>query len=98
MKILEGDVLKIDVLQKMFESYEAAFKTQWDELPQKYKNALLKEIVAFEIEVTEIQGKQKLSQNKTAKERENIINDFEKSGDGAANSLSKFMKNYPFKK
>ncbi|MES2765069.1 MAG: FMN-binding negative transcriptional regulator [Bacteroidota bacterium] len=97
-KILEGNALKIEVLQKMFQSYEAAFKTQWEELPEKYKSALLQEIVAFEIEVTEIQGKQKLSQNKTFKERENIINNFEKSGDGAAKSLAGFMKNYPFKK
>lgn len=97
-KILDGDALKIEVLEKMFQSYEAAFKTQWDELPQKYKTALLKEIVAFEIEVIEIEGKQKLSQNKTAKERENIIHNFEKSGDGAAQSLAGFMKKYDFKK
>jgi len=97
-KILEGNSLKIEVLEKMFQSYEAAFKTQWDELPEKYKSALLGEIVAFEIEITEIHGKQKLSQNKTFKERENIISDFEKNGDGAAQSLAKFMKEYSFKK
>jgi len=71
---------------------------KWDELPVKYKSALLGEIVAFEIEITEIHGKQKLSQNKTFKERENIISDFEKNGDGAAQSLAKFMKEYSFKK
>jgi transcriptional regulator len=97
-KILEGNAVKIDVLEKMFQSYEAGFKTQWESLPEQYKNALLGEIVAFEIEVDEIQGKQKLSQNKTLKERENIISDFEKSDDGAAQSLAGFMKNYPFKK
>ena len=46
-----------------------------------YKVKMLKGIVAFEITVTDIQAKEKLSQNKTASEKERIITAFEKSKD-----------------
>ena len=40
---------------------------------------MLKGITAFEIEVDEIQFKEKLSQNKTAQEQERIISSLSKS-------------------
>jgi transcriptional regulator len=53
---------------------------------------MLKAIVAFEIEVTKLDGKFKLSQNKTKNERTNIISSFEKSDDSVQKELAEEMK------
>jgi transcriptional regulator len=49
-------------------------------------------IVCFEMEVTELQGKKKLSQNKTLKEKQNIIESLSKSDDGPVRTLADYMQ------
>lgn len=53
------------VLEATINNYESLYKQQWDNLPEDYKLKLVKGIVAFEIVVTDLQAKKKLSQNKT---------------------------------
>lgn len=53
---------------------------------------MIKGIVAFEIEVTELQGKKKLSQNKTAAEQDRIIAALEKSENSTEKELGRYMK------
>lgn len=72
-KLISDEKIVADVLEKTILTYEAAYKTQYDSLPVDYKTNLSKGIVAFEIEVTDLQGKKKLSQNKTENEQRNII-------------------------
>ena len=82
----------VAVLEKTIGKYEQAFFEQWRELSADYKDAMIKGIVAFEIEVTKLEGKFKLSQNKTAKEKENIIHSFENSEDAVTRQLADEMK------
>jgi transcriptional regulator len=82
----------IAVLEKTIGTYEEAFMSQWKTLTDEYKFAMIKGITAFEIEVTKLEGKFKLSQNKTLKERENIIHSFEKSEDEATRKVAEEMK------
>lgn len=51
---------------------EESYLAQFNRLEQKYVADLLDGIVAFEIQVNQLQSKAKLSQNKTAEERKNI--------------------------
>ncbi len=42
-------------------------------LPDDYLQKMMRGIVGFEIEITRLEGKFKLSQNRTEAERENVI-------------------------
>jgi transcriptional regulator len=75
----------------MISNYEADYLTQWNNLPDEYKQRMMKGIVAFEIVVDDLQGKQKLSQNRTEIERENIIEALGKSGDTVEAEIGKYM-------
>ena len=72
IKILNSNEEKLKVLHKQMQTFEADYIEQFKNLDNKYIDGLLKGIVAFEIIVTDLQSKEKLSQNKTANERNNI--------------------------
>ena len=55
-----------------FENYDANSKTIFDNLPSDYTEKLMKAIVAFEIEIEEMDNVFKLSQNRDAESFENI--------------------------
>lgn len=82
----------IALMEKTITSFEPAFIEQWNTLSTDYKNAMLKGIVAFEIEVARLEGKFKLSQNKTEKEQEKIAAHFDSSSDNNEQALGKAMK------
>lgn len=82
----------IEILERTIHNYEISYKNQWDNLPDDYKKGLIKGIVAFEIMVTDLQGKKKLSQNKTENERQTIINTLSKSDDTNEKLIADYMK------
>jgi transcriptional regulator len=79
------------VLEKMISFYEVEYMQQWNSLPDDYKSKMMNAIVAFEIVVDDLQGKSKLSQNRTEKERENIISSFAKSADKNELEIADYM-------
>ncbi len=73
-----------DVLRKTslhFENQDHNSTTIYDNLPQEYKQRLIKLIVAFEIEVKELDTVFKLSQDRDAKSYENIIKQLKDKGE-----------------
>ncbi len=80
------------VLERSIEFFDSSYKEQWEGLDKKYRDGLIGGIIAFEIEVTNVQAKKKLSQNKTQNERNNIIHSFEKSEDGNEKLIAEYMK------
>ncbi len=65
----------VDVLKKTtlhFENNDANSSTVFDNLPEDYTNSLMKAIIAFEVEVEDIQNVFKLSQNRDKESYENI--------------------------
>ncbi|AYL95895.1 FMN-binding negative transcriptional regulator [Mucilaginibacter celer] len=80
-----------DLLARMIGNYEADYLEQSNGLPNEYKQRMMKGIVAFEIAVDDLQGKQKLSQNRSELERKNIIEALAKSGDAVEAEISKYM-------
>lgn len=81
----------IEVLEKTILNYEESYKTQWDSLPNDYKERMSKGIVAFEIEVDDLQAKKKLSQNKSEIEQKNIINSLSKSHNTNEKLIADYM-------
>jgi transcriptional regulator len=91
-KILDTEAAKAELLEQMINSYEPAYMEQWNSLSEKFKTGMMRGIVAFELEVTDLQGQQKLSQNKSDTERERIIQQLEKSSDSVENTLAGYMR------
>lgn len=82
----------IDLLENTIETYEMGYKKQWNSLPEDYKLKMLQGIVGFNIVVTDLQAKKKLSQNKTANEQTKIIDSLAKSSDTNEQLIAEFMK------
>lgn len=87
-----GDDEKPALLKHTIETFEAAYFQQWKNLPEDYRSGMMNGIVAFEIEVTGLQAKKKLSQNRTDNEIDNIIHSLEKSADTNTREIAEYMK------
>ena len=77
-----------DVLRKTtlhFENYDPQSPTIFDNLPEEFKQKVMHAIVAFEVEVLEMDNVFKLSQDRDAKSYENVIEKLKEQGeDGQA--------------
>ena len=85
-----------EILEATISNYEIEYKQQWDSLPEDYKLKMVKGIVAFEILITDLQAKKKLSQNKTAGEQKKIIETLVKSNKKNERDIANYMKQLPF--
>ena len=90
--LIESAEQKAALLEQTINFYEAEYMQQWQGLPQDYKLNMMKGIVGFEIEITELQAKKKISQNRSEIERENIIEELGNSPDSAARDIAGFMR------
>lgn len=84
----------LDVMQRTMIKYEQQYYEKWLQLPDDFKDRMLKGIVTFEIDVTEIQGKAKLSQNRSQKEIDNIIENLKASQVPSDSLLAEYMDRY----
>jgi len=92
-KIFETAEENLLLLEKMIAVFdENYFKTNWREIPDEYKLSRAKAIVAFEIEVEDLQGKKKLNQNKDEEDGRRVIEAFEKSENRGEQQIARFMK------
>ncbi|MCO5934998.1 FMN-binding negative transcriptional regulator [Mucilaginibacter sp. RB4R14] len=90
--LIDNNTQVAALLEKMIGFYEADYRKQWDTLPDDYKSKMMNGITAFEIIVTDLQGKKKLSQNRTELERENIIASLSRSIDPTEREIAAYMK------
>lgn len=81
-----------EVLEATIDTYEKTYREQWNALPGDYKLKMSKGIVAFEVMVTDLQAKQKLSQNRSGTERKKIIETLSKSSDTSEQLIATYMQ------
>ncbi|MDW3209080.1 MAG: FMN-binding negative transcriptional regulator [Reichenbachiella sp.] len=93
IEIIDNEKDVFFVLEHMISNFDSSYIEQWNDLTYDYKSKMVKGIVAFQIIVSEIQFKEKLSQNKTEKERKRIISDFAKSSSPNENCIAEYMNN-----
>ena len=89
--LLDGEENKVALLKETIKYYDAEYLKQYDSLPDNYKQKMMKGIVAFQIVVDDLQAKKKLSQNRSEKERENIIATLGKSEDQHEKDIAAYM-------
>lgn len=91
-KIITDEDFKFKALEQMIMVYEQVYMEQWSSLSDKFKKGMIKGIVAFELEVSDLQGQKKLSQNKSEAERQRIIHQLEKSESSIETDLAKYIQ------
>lgn len=75
-------------LMALVAATEPAYRKQWDELPDEFRLKMIGGVVAFEIRVTRLEGKYKLSQNRPAADRARVAESF------AGTELGEFMNRW----
>jgi len=80
------------MLHDLIPTFEAAYRQQWDTLSECYRTRMLNQIVGFEIAVTKIEGKLKLSQNRLPEEQQNVIDSLCPAHDTAISGTARLMQ------
>ena len=90
-RLLETEHQHEQLLERTINTFEESYYTQWMGLPKEFKSKMIKGITGFEITVTDLQAKSKLSQNRSAIERDNIINTLSKSSNTQEKDIAAYM-------
>lgn len=91
-KIVKDENEKIKALENMILFYESGYLEQWNKLSEKFKKGMIRGIVVFDLEVTDLQGQKKISQNKTEMERERIAAHLEKSNVSSEKAIADYIR------
>ncbi|HEX5476809.1 MAG TPA: FMN-binding negative transcriptional regulator [Burkholderiales bacterium] len=80
--------------RRLVAAYDPQWLTEFDALRPEYVERMLGGIVNFEIAVTRIETRWKLSQNRGRREMELIAAELDKSADGAAHALAALTRKH----
>jgi transcriptional regulator len=80
------------ILHDLIHTFDPAYASQWTSLDEAYRERMLRQIVGFEIEVTKMEAKFKLGQNRAREDQQNMIASLEKADDTAVSGVARLMK------
>lgn len=85
------------LVRSLTAEHESSSRVPWsvDDAPRDYIESMLAAIVGVELQITAIEAKWKLSQNKTLVDIEGVIDGLQKSTDPKANAIASAMKAQP---
>ena len=81
----------LGMLNDLIPTFEAAYSEQWASLSEAYRSRMLSHIVGFEIAVTKVEAKMKLSQNRTRNEQQHIIDSLNRAADTTISGTARLM-------
>jgi len=84
------DLLRI--LHELIPLFEPTYADQWSSLNDAYRQRMLSHIVGFEVAVTKIEAKFKLSQNRMRDEQQKVIESLSLVPDTAVSSTATLMR------
>jgi transcriptional regulator len=92
-RMLRDDDALSEHLRALVAAYEGSRKGGWstDRLPAEMFQKLRSAVVGFEMEITELQGKWKLGQNRTRADREVAIAGLRQAGDAESITIADWM-------
>lgn len=93
IRIIEGQDLW-QSLKKLVDKYEKASENpvSLETMSEKMVENQMKAIVGFEIEITDIQAKYKLSQNRNAEDYQRVVEHLQQSSDPVVRQVSELMQ------
>jgi transcriptional regulator len=92
-RLVDNNAL-LAILEKLTEKHERQFENLWkmDKLSDSKLSVMMKMIVGFEIDITSIEGKSKLSQNRSAEDRAGVISGLRTQNDSMSLSIADKME------
>ena len=82
----------LEEVREIINAFDPGYFAQWGSLSDKFRNGMLKHIVGFEIAVTRIEAKFKISQNRSKADRAAVIESLARSSDSAAAGIAALMQ------
>ena len=80
------------MINQMVETYEADYQARWQSLSPKYREGMMSGIVGLEMSVNRLEGKYKLSQNKSQIDRQNVSATLLQSSDAIVCAIGREMQ------
>jgi transcriptional regulator len=93
-KVITDEAEKHASQRRLVGFYDPQWLPQFDALPQDYVSSMLDGIVNFEIRVTRVETRWKLSQNRGRREQELIAAALDKSGDSVERALAALTRKH----
>lgn len=91
--IIDAHASVESMLRRLVDEYESASETRWKmELPDAYMHKMIDAIVAFEVRISRLEGKFKLSQNRPRNDHSNVVAALRAAGDDNATRLASLME------
>jgi transcriptional regulator len=88
-RLLDAETTKDALLKQLIAEHEPAYADQWRGLPETYTHAMLKGIVAFELDIVSIQTKVKINQHRP--ESHQAMYDLYQQGGEQEQALAQWM-------
>lgn len=88
---VEGEDASEPILKNLIAQHEPEYASRWNALPDGFRRSMLAGIVGFRIAIERIEGKFKLSQNRSAADRERIRS-AEAAGTAGQQELATWMQ------
>lgn len=76
----------------LIQTYEGAYQQQWDSLSERYREGMLRGVVGFTLAVTRLEGKAKLSQNRSEADQRRVAEALVGGDDPAAQAVGVAMQ------
>jgi transcriptional regulator len=93
-KVLSDAKQKYESQRRLVAALDPQWLPKFDALSAKYVEGMLEGIVNFEVAVTRLETRWKLSQNRSRGEQERIAAELEKSGDSAERALAALTRRH----
>ena len=94
-QVIDDDRAFSDLLDRLIAFYEAGMPRPWPGvLPADFRANLMRGIVGFTMEIERIEGKFKLSQNRSHEDQRRVVERLEMSADPVAKALGKLAREH----
>jgi transcriptional regulator len=93
-KVIQDSQAKLKSQRHLVETLDPAWLPKFDALRPEYVDGMLTGIVNFEIPVTRLETRWKLSQNRSRREQELIIAELERSADSGERALAAITRKH----
>jgi transcriptional regulator len=91
--VITADEACYALLETLVRTHEAQFDRPWRfQLPEDYVRQMMRGIVAFSIRITRLEGKFKLSQNRSAADQQRVADTLRESADPVSRDVGALMQ------
>ncbi|MEH2401581.1 FMN-binding negative transcriptional regulator [Nostoc sp.] len=80
------------MIEEMINTYDSEYKSQWHSLSDNFREGMMNGIIGFEITVTRLEGKYKLSQNRSHSDQNNVAHELLQSTESTVHAIGAAMK------